>query len=206
MAKLSKLEFSEKCGMNTRNLAVYISRDKIIVNSDGDLDDKDPKNAAFLNKYSKKAAAKGKERTEPEASNPKPTEALDEWSQLEKEKLQEQVEKLKHENRKLKLTNEKTVGSFVQVDHVTLLMVQLSEAIHLAWENEFESVIVDMGGRFGLSREEITSIKSQKVALSNISRERSLKEAKKMLRRLRNETSDKKGVGEHGWVKIPYTY
>lgn len=202
MAKLSKQEFADKCGMNTRSLAVYISREKVVMNNKDELDDRNPKNAVFIAKYSKKAAAKGKkpepvngeEKKEPAADQGN----LDEWTKLEREKLQEQVEKLKHENRKLKLGNEKTVGTFIPVDHVTILAVHLSEAIHLAWENEFESVIVDIGGRFGLSREEITTIKSQKVALSNISRERALKECKKMLRRLQNETSDKKGVGEHG--------
>lgn len=195
MAKLSKAEFAEKCGIKTKDLSVYISREKVIVNDDGELDDKEPKNSLFISKYSSKAEAKGKDKED----KPKTDQAdLDEWAKLEREKLQEQVEKLKHENRKLKLGNEKTVGSFVQVDNVTLLMVQLSEAIHLAWENEFEAVIVDIGGRFGLSREEITTIKAAKVVLSNISRERALKDAKKMLRRLQNETSDKKGVGEHG--------
>ena len=202
MALLSKSELSEKFSLPTNQLAVMIKRaltgKKIMMDGER-IDDSNPLNKAWIDKYASKAQAKGKVKPDTSAAaSPEAEPEINEYAVLETEKLKQQVEKLRNENRKLKLSNEKTVGVFVQVDHVTLLMVQLSEAGHLAWENEFESVMVDLGGRFGLSREEITTIKAEKVKLSNLARERTLKEAKKMLRRLQNEASDKRGVGEHG--------
>lgn len=203
MAKLSKLEFAAKCGINTREFSVYLSRGKIILMDSGEIDDTDSKNIAFATKRAAKAVLKNRPVEQKQELNTSDGHRgggpeLDEYSKLELEKLKQTVEKLKNENRKIKLNNEKTVGIFVPVDHVVLLMVQLSEAVHLAWENEFEDVIVGIAGRYGLSREEITQLKKQKIDSSNISRERAVKEAKKQLRRLQNETSDSKGVGEHG--------
>lgn len=198
MAKLSKAEFADRCGMNTRALSVYIQRKKVSIDGD-ELDDQEPKNKVFLEK---RAVKKGlRENKKPESKSvdkPKADQGdLDEWSKLEREKLQEQVEKLKHENRKLKLGNEKTVGSFIPVDHANILILQMSEAIHLSWEAELGDVLSRLSSKFQLTRDEITEIKREKTVASNNSRQRSVKEAKKMLRKLQNETSDKRGVGEH---------
>jgi len=48
MAKKTKKEFAEICGIRTKDLSVYILRSKVIVGSDGMIDDKNEHNIAFI--------------------------------------------------------------------------------------------------------------------------------------------------------------
>lgn len=185
MTLLSKKEFAARCGMPTKSLSVYALSRKVVYTED-QVDTEIEPNISFLEKYSRKAEAKG---------NPEAKQSG--YSNLETEKLKQQIEKLKNENRKLSLSNEKTLGNFIPTEHADILITQLSEAIHMAWENELDDFILKFSAKNQLSRDEITVLKKEKVSSTNISRSRAVKEAKKMLRRYQDEASIKRGVGEH---------
>lgn len=220
MTLLSKKEFAKDCGMPTKSLAVYVLNKKVKYTDDGNIDIDIEPNKSFLAKYSRKAEAKGKVKPKlqivkkekvinekiPKTENKnikKADEDFDDeientgYSNLETEKLKQQVEKLKNENRKLSLSNEKTLGNFIPTEHAIILVTQLSEAIHLAWENELEDFILKFAAKNRLTRDEITELKKEKIKSTNLSRERAVKEAIKMLKRFQNEASLKRGVGEH---------
>jgi hypothetical protein len=218
MAFLTKKEFAERCGMNTKNLAVYKKNGKVVYTDDGRLNDQIEPNKSFLETYSQKALAKKGVKELRLIRPPRPeemeegfieaerkiAEEKDEdlkeslsYAALQKKKLEEQVEKLKNENRKLKLGNEKVVGNYVPTDQVRLILIQFGEAIHLAWENEMEERDGRLAAKYKLDREQITELRSDRNNSVNITKERALKNAKTMLRRLQNETSDKREVGEH---------
>lgn len=55
MAKLSKKEFAELCGMETNKLAVYVQRKKAIAGDDGLFDTANLTNKAFIAKHSHKS-------------------------------------------------------------------------------------------------------------------------------------------------------
>lgn len=200
MAFLTKQEFSERCGIQTKDLAVYIGRKKIKVKNEL-IDTTISPNSAFLMKYSaKKAVKQTKKEPEDRGLSGQTKIELDdsEFTELTLEKLKLQVEAERHKNQKLEQANNKVAGNFIPVPQVELVIMHLSEAINLSWENEFEDVLNRIAITYGLSREEITALKKEKVKLSNVSRERAVKEAKKSIRGLQAETSDKRGVGEHG--------
>jgi len=200
MAFLTKQEFSERCGIQTKDLAVYIGRKKIKVKNDL-IDTTISPNSAFLMKYSAKKAVKQSKSAPEERGKAIQTKVeLDdsEFAELTLEKLKLQVEAERHKNQKLEQLNNKVAGNFIPVPQVEILIMHLSEAINLAWENEFEDSLNQIAIRHQLSREEITQLKKEKVRVSNASRERAIKEAKKSIRVLQAETSDKRGVGEHG--------
>lgn len=208
MSLLTKREFAAKCGMPTKSLAVYVLNRKVVYTSDDWINDQVEPNKSFLAKYARKAQAKGKialpvyedSPATPEKKIPTTKEAdqpIISYTNLETEKLKQQIEKLKNENRKLALNNEKTLGNFIPTEHAIILITQLSEAIHLAWENELEDFIKKFAAKNQLTREEITHLKKEKINSTNISRERAVKEAKKTLKRFQNETSISRGVGEH---------
>ena len=202
MPKYTKKEFADLCGMQSNNFAVYVKRGKIIVENDL-IDDSNQKNLAFYKKYSQKVIARGEAPAElvspiSKPSRQKPEDSNEnDYAALEKEKLKEQVEKLKNENNKLKLGNEKTVGKFVAVELVKGLIVQLSEAIHLAWENELEDYILKFASQNQLTREEITILKMEKNNSVNSSKVKAILHAKAMLRDMQLEAGTKRGVGEH---------
>lgn len=221
MAFLTKKEFAERIAFDTKKLAIYHGLGKVVYTDDGRLNDQIEPNKSFLETYRQKAIAKGlireektlmlirpprpeemepgyieKSRKEAEAEG-KEQENKETFAELQRKKLVEQVEKLQNENRKLKLGNEKVVGNFVPVDQVKLIIIQLSEAIHLAWENETEERDNRLAAKYKLERTEITELRADRNNSINITKERAIKNAKTMLRRLQNETSDKREVGEH---------
>ena len=203
MALLTKKEFSVRCGMTTKMLAAYASekRRKVVYTGDRVNDQIEP-NRTFMLMQSQKRLAKGK--TSPDkvhlANQQKEqgqTEVDTSFLMLEKEKLRLQVAKLENENKKLTLGNEKTQGNFIPVEFVSMVVLQLSEAIHQAWENELDDFILKFAAKNGLTRQEIIMLRAEKIASSNSSREKAIVQAKKMIRTAQRETSDKRGVGEH---------
>lgn len=219
MAFLTKKEFADRCGIKTSNLSNYEKRGKVVYTEDGRLNDQVEPNKSFLSDRKVKSEIKkedGKhlvntrpprpEEMEPryiEKSRKEAVEKSDEleeketFVELQRRKLVEQVEKLQNENRKLKLGNEKVVGNFVPIDQVKVIMIQLSESIHLAWENEMEERDNRLASKYKLERTEITELRADRNNAINITKERAIRNAKLMLRRLQNDTSDKREVGEH---------
>lgn len=217
MAKLTHNECAEKCGMHSKNLYVYIGRGKIDVLENGDIDDQDLKNKAFIEKYIRKAAVKaakkgeakeavvasegvsgnGKPKQSGGAANGKTGEGILAWEKLEKQKAQLVIKELEGKTLKLDLANRKLQGDFIPVEAVRFLLTQLSEADHLAWENELENALIEMAGRYGLTRDEAAEMKRGKVAVINRIREKALTQAKAGLKRVQAEVSIQRGRGEH---------
>ncbi len=206
MAKLSKQEVAAKCDWSTRALSVYISRGKMNVNESGDIDDADLKNRAFIERRIRKLALKGKNPntgkeitdTEPEKPEKKESQAsVSNPNDMEYQKLVLQVEKLRNENEKLRLANEKTIGSFITIEPIKLLIMRLSETIHAANNNENDDFILKFGAKYGLSREEITEAKKLKWERSNYARGLAITEAKKELKKLQAQVADQRMRGEH---------
>lgn len=202
MALLSKSELSERFMLPTKQLAVMIKRgiDNKKIMMDGDrIDDSNPLNKAWINKYTQKAIAKngGQAPEKPKTQNSAGEESENEYANLELIKLKEQVRELQNKNKKLELGNEKVVGNFIQVEQVKQVIIHLSEAIHLAWENEIQERDNRLAARYQLSREQIAEIRADRNGTVNMSKQRAIKEAKRMLRLFQDQTSDKRGVGEH---------
>lgn len=216
MALFYKKDFAAKAGITTSRLSSWWKAGKVIYEKNGMINDENPINQKFLvdekTRQAKKDGPKELKLTRP----PRPEEmepgyiersrkeAIDQdedeketFVELQRKKLVEQVEKLQNENRKLKLGNEKVVGNFVPIDQVKSIIIQLSEAIHLAWENEMEERDNRLASKYKLERTEITELRTDRNNTINITKERAIRNAKTMLRRLQNETSDKREVGEH---------
>lgn len=214
MAVYSRPEFAKLCGVSVESLRVYISRKKVVELAEGGIDGNDLKNIAFQQKHSSRSENKevppalplfkppaAVHAPEPPKSPLKPPvqKVVDEsYAFLEKEKLRMQVEELEKKNRKMDQAHEKAQGESVPTAQVTMLILQLSEAIHGAWETVFEEALNEIAHKHQLSRLEITELKRTKAKVSNGSREKAVKEAMKMLRRVQAEFAESKGVGEHG--------
>lgn len=214
MAVYSRPEFAKLCGVSVESLRVYISRKKVVELAEGGIDGNDLKNIAFQQKHSSRSGNKEAPpppplfkppavvpTPEPQKPPLKPPvqKLVDEsYAFLEKEKLRMQVEELKKKTRKMDQMHEKAQGESVPTAQVTMLILQLSEAIHGAWETAFEETLNEIAHKHQLTRLEITELKRAKVKISNSSREKAIKEAIKMLRRVQAEFAESKGVGEHG--------
>ncbi len=209
MAKLSKKEVGELCGIDPKNIAVYIGRGKLDLNENGEIDSEDPKNKIFIEKYSRKAEVKKMRVAESTIPARKVSEVIKSakvdsdgtllmFEKLERQKLELQGEELAGKVLKLKLANEKMLGAFIPTEQVKFLTIQLSEAIHLAWENELDDVLMKVAAKYGMSREEISEIKKEKTEHTNTARQKAIQTTKTMLRRIQAEVALERGRGEHG--------
>lgn len=206
MAKLSKDEVAEKCGMPRKSLMVYIGRGKLTVLDSGDIDDQDQKNKAFIHKYSRKAAMKGiLPQTEDEEliseslrSGQKKEPSDNNLIGMEAEKLALQNKKLQAEIERLTLANKKTTGNNLPTEHIQPVIIHLSEQIYLQCEGAIDTLITEICGRHQIARSEMVSLRQLKVDIINKAKIRGVEEAKKQIRRISREVSDKRGVGEHG--------
>lgn len=214
MAKLTYAEFGERCGIDEKNVYVYISRGKLNVTPDREIDDQDLKNKDFIQKYMLKAKQKAIRRGESGEKMPgvvasegvsgdgkqKPQRDPDTmlaWEKLEKQKAELQIKELEQKSIKLELQNRKSRGEFIPVDQVRFLLIQAVEGVHLAWENEFDDFLIQMSSKYGISREEMAKIKAEKVNVSNSARAKAISVAKTGLRRIQHEVSVQRGRGEH---------
>lgn len=210
MAKLSKKEFAERCGIGYNALCVYVGRKKLNVLESGEIDDQDEKNHAFYIKYSRKASSKGVTPEKPPSDLPKspfapsqvrktaaPVADNSSLANLETQKLELQIKKLSNENLKIEMSHQKIAGQFVKVDQTLRLFTIYSEACNTAWEIVLEEFINAFGAKYQLDREEIVRLRSEKNKSINLAKERALRIAKTALKNLYEKVADEKGIGEH---------
>ena len=91
MAKKTKKEFADICGIKTKDLSVYIMRHKVLVSSDGLIDDKNEHNLAFIANRGRKTKKKTIVKHKPKASSKLKTKTKPKQSQ--KKKAEEPKEK-----------------------------------------------------------------------------------------------------------------
>lgn len=215
---LTKKEFAERCGMTTSNLAVYAlpKNGKIVYSGDRVNPNIEP-NKSFLEKWREKNKVKLelgedsvnnklREKSSFALKEPrvefKDTSAdikpVSEYARLELELKQSQVRQALENEKKLRIANERHSGNSIPADHVKLLLIQLSESIHLAWENEWDDFVLKIAAKNQMTRDEVSELKQMKIEIVNNSRSKAIQTAKTNLRRLQKETANKRGVGEHG--------
>lgn len=209
MAKLSKKEVGELVGIDTKNLANYISRGKLETNEDGEIDTDILKNAAFIEKYKRKAEIKKTrlvvETPEGLSGNGKPAisvkdksdSVLELFEKLERQKLEAQVLELQERAKKTKLSNEQKAGDFIKTEHALFLITKFSEENNATWENVLEDFSTSMCAKYGLPREEMTAIKQTKIEAINKAREKTIQAVKVAMRKFQSETAIQRGRGEH---------
>lgn len=209
MAKLSKKEVGEMCGIDPKNIAVYIGRDKLNVTDRGEIDSEDPKNKLFIEKYARKAEVKRLRKAEAKeevpAVNGKPRQVVNVdtdgtlllFEKLERAKLEAQVTELEERTKKLKISNEQKQGDFIKTEHAQFLITQFSENNNTTWENVLEDFVITMAAQFNLPREKMMAIKDEKVAAVNRAREKTIAATKAAMRKFQAEVAILRGRGEH---------
>jgi hypothetical protein len=209
MAKLSKKEFAEACGLKTKDLAVYIGRKKVIVKGDV-IDTGNPVNSDFLRRQQDKK--QGERHDQREVTEPRiPNEAItgppakgkqkasadESGYALIKKKTQIQIEKLENENELLKLRIEKQTGEAIPTDLVKSAITQLSKSVVSSFQNGAEDILVQISKVKNMNREELAGLRGKLKIIINAAVQEAVKDAKKQITNIVAEYSEKKGVGEH---------
>jgi hypothetical protein len=213
MALLSKKEFSEVCGMATKDLAVYVKRTKVIVNSHGFIDTNDEVNKSFM----EKRKGKVEERSLPEAIKntqrlipvpefgdiPEGTDiseivSLPNQTYVESERQKKYFEtiKIRNEIDKLKLDNSKKRGEVIPSELIKPVFLQHNQSIITEFKNGTDEILRSFAKKKGLTVNETAEIKGEMSAIINDSMNKAILATIKSVEAIVQEHADKKGVGQ----------
>lgn len=227
---VGKKRFRELCGgtteLSAKHLNTYISRNKVIIESDGMIDIDNEVNQAFitsrLNTQKKSSFStvvptpKKKTPQEPKKlkANSK-AESFDNeennegtqydlnldvkemtMAQLQTEKERRTVQKLGEEIELKRIQKEKLMGVVIPTDVVKAVFARQMKAIVSAFSQGVNDVSLKVAHRFSPSKQEIADLKKELIGVVNDSIKESSELGMKEIKSIVNEYSEVRGRGE----------
>jgi hypothetical protein len=211
----SKKEFADLAGMPTNKLSVFISRKKVILLGDGMIDDTDPRNRVFLEKWRGRSAETVKEsvkfeeklvkkpKKEAESSFKKKEPPLilgEKQSYTESERQLKYLDTLKRQREidKLDIDIQKKRGEVVPSELIKPVFLQHNQSIITEINNRSSDFIRIFSKKKALSLHETAEIKGKVVNWINEVMDKSIEISISSIETIISEHSETKGVGEHG--------
>lgn len=177
MALYNKREFSVLCGIETKNLSVYISRKKVVLNENDLIDDKNQINAAFIIKASAKIENKSVDPVVYEAkvirNTPKNTEEQEEDNEnlsiaaLDRKKLELDIEKKQADLEKVVLSNSRAKGEVIPFGLIKPLITQNNQSLTTEFKNAADGIILEIAKKKDLSSIEVAELNGVLVSVIN---------------------------------------
>lgn len=223
MPRYTRKEFAELCGVAPSYINVNVSRDKVILNENGEVDTALPINLAFLEKRTGKTETppvvvvepKKKSRT---VTTPTPKEPITKRKETalrnkhgktdeEKEHLNTnfeidnaikrlELEKKEQEVELNKLKIAKLQGDVIPTDLVKVVFSQHFKSVTNAFHQGADNFITEITKMLSLDREQMVKLRAELVEIINTAVTDSIEESKESLRNIQDEYSQKRGVGE----------
>lgn len=226
MAFHSKKDFAGLCGLKTKELAVYIKRNKVVLSGDY-IDDSIEVNRDFLLKYkNRKAMRKVPISNRPEEKQDKPkspppniqdpeyqpdddfnitNDEGDEGSAdpsksmytLNKKRLKVEIAKKTRETEILKLREQKIKGEIVPIDIIKNLFSLHTQSIISAQKDGIEELLINLSGEMRLSSEQLGRLRGKMVDILNNAVDKAIIITQRSMKVVVKEFTVKKDVGEH---------
>lgn len=212
MALYKRAEFEKLCGITTSNFKTYLDRGKIVMDSNGMVDDTVEQNRFFLQKRrerlensveikekqaetpAKKPVKKAK--SEPTSDDPESYSKKSDMYILETDQKKLQIQKTTEEIELLRIRREKLNGQLIPTDLVKPLFTQLSKSITSSFHEGADAILVIIAKKKGLSREESASFRKDLIGIVNESVRRATKEVSESVKHIVEEYSNKREAGE----------
>lgn len=202
MALYTRKEFYEKCGIQKAHLNVYIQRGKVILSSEGLIDDTIEKNRIFYERQLIKLQVNGipvkKTVTEEKPEAEKRTDNFNSKIvfELEQKLKQAELEKKEVDTRIALLKEEKLRGIVIPTDIVTMLFAQHFKSMSVEFNQGADNLITEFSKMAELNITQISELRGKLIAIVNDAIHRGIEESKKSVKNIVAEYSEKKGVGE----------
>lgn len=223
MPRYTRREFSDLCGIDAKALAVYVGRNKILLNENGEVDTAVAMNMAFLEKRTGKIETptiivpeqKKKNRI---ITTPTPKEIVIQRKETtirnkhyktdeEKKHLTTNfeidnslksldLEKKELEVEKLKIQNAKLNGDVIPTELVKMIFAQHFKSVTTAFHQGADNFITEITKRLDLNREEMVKLRKELVEIINQAVNDSIEESKESIDNIQDEYSMTRGVGE----------
>lgn len=218
MALYNSYEFARKCKISDAYLTMMKKRGKVVLTSDGKIDDTDPLNRLFvehqaelaLKREAKKKLVKSeanvsedhgeeekpvKSRTKKQNHEPVPgalsLQTLEKMN-LDKKKREIEIEKMQRESRILSVQEQKLAGKLIPTDTVKALFAQHFKSIIMAFNQGIEQILVEFSTKYRLNRNEKAELKGHLIRIINKSVDESISLTKKDLQNIVMEYSQVK--------------
>lgn len=211
MALYSKQEFAKKCGLETKNLSVYIGRKKVFLTGEL-IDSTNEFNAAFLEKRKRHSESTDNSNEivtisqekktnnnikEPPAQFSLPLSTDDEaYSSAERKLKQLDGQKRLVEIEKLEFDLAKKRGEVIPTELISPLFLQHNQSIITEFKNAADEVLRAFSKKKELSVNESAEMKGELVSIINQAMKRAIDQSLKSIDNIIEEFSNKKGVGE----------
>lgn len=212
MPIIDKKEFSKICGKPVNKLWTYIDRGKIILLGDGKLDTDDPRNKAFLEKWTSRTdvtykdisitVPKNQQQTKniPESTPLVDVESHEGQSYTESERQLKYLDTLKRrkEIEKLEFEVQKKRGEVVPSELIKPVFLQHNQSILTEYKNATDEIIRIFSKKRSLTVDEVAEIKTDLVKTINNAINNAIIISSKSIDSIISDHSDKRGIGEHG--------
>lgn len=187
MALLSKQEFADKCGIKTKELAVYLKRRKVIQNDNEMYNDAEALNIAFMKKMQErkgtqttttttttveeiptvetetvitlKAIKGGKKNTPKPPANENEDNEDGGIYDLDKKKLKLDIEKKAADLESVLLKNARAKGEVIPFGLMLPIITQNNQSITTAYKNAADAWIIEIAKKHDLGAEYTAEIK-----------------------------------------------
>lgn len=184
------------CGIESKNLSVYIKRGKVFVTGDDRIDGSDPRNIAFLQKHSKGQAPQQEVSVNKINNSTENTQPDGNYAELDRQKLAAQVEKLNQEVRLLKIKEEKLKGQVVPSEVIMPIFLQHNQSILTSVKNESDDFVRLFAKKRDLTGDEVSKIKGDLVEWFNRAMNSASNLSKTAIADVVKNFAVTKGVGE----------
>lgn len=209
MALLTLKEFAEKAGMATKNISVYIARKKVVVTESGLYDDANDLNRAFLQKQVAKKALKKAVLVADTAApatkvTPPPREEdvmvngikVPSYDKMDRLKRYQEILKIQHQNELFGLRKQKLTGEVLPSALLAPIIQQHNQSFTTEFKTGADEMLRLISKKKGLTNAEAAELRGQFIKIINESLHKVTERTKKEFRRIINEHSQSRGVGE----------
>lgn len=206
MALLTRKEFLAKCGIPSKDLSIYIRREKVIMVDDL-FDDNNPINALFLSKQASKPKKEVKEAenavappsgdkpvkaSTPKAKGNRKPDKYDERFDLDTEKKRAEIKKIERETQLADMKHEKMVGKVMPTDAIKSLFIHTIKNFTISFKQAADKIVQDYSARAKLNRNDQAALKGELILAINHASENAVMESKKGAGHIIREYSEAK--------------
>ena len=215
MAKYTRREFYELCGVSKAYLANYIKRGTVIIGEDGLIDDKNLYNKAFKDKRvgvpkveeapkptpkptlkPKKTTATRKRKAVPDSSPDRELEESNERWNLDREIKQAELRKKEEEIKKLQAQNAKLSGEQIPTELVKVVFSQHFKSVTTAFHQGADNFIATIAKQTDMTKAQSANLRSDLIAIVNQSVDEAIELSKESVDNIVNEYKMVRGKGE----------
>lgn len=169
MNNLTVKQVAEICGIQPKQIHVYIGRGKILQRQDKKIDISELINEEFILKHKKEVT-----KTVLEGNNPKSEKTY--YSENELRRLK--AEKLEEDIKLAKFRNEKIEGRLIPTDIIQRAIQEVIQRYKMTFVQQSEQLLRDTLNEMSASNEMITKVCSTNIQLSNEAFTRAIAETK----------------------------